>query len=109
MPMSDDQLRKAKLKMRDGMQRLARWHLRRMRNKYIGSPRAYRFDKQVRAFKSLLNEITPEKYKNLDAAQREGALRGAHRWCERTDDVGRQRDTGRRAKREPPREVRRRT
>ena len=98
MPMSDDQLRKTKLKARDDMQRLARWHLRRMREKYIGSPRAFRFDKQIRAFKSLFQEITPEKYKTLDAAQQEGALRGAERWCERDEDVIRQRQTRRRAR-----------
>lgn len=91
MPMSEDQLHKSKLKLRDGLQRLTRWYLRRMRNKHIGSPRAYRFDKEVRALKSLFEEITPEKYKTLNAAQQQGALRGAERWCERDEDVIRQR------------------
>ena len=91
MPMNADQLLKAKQKARDDMQRLERWQLRRMREKCIGSPRAFRFDKQIRALKSLLQEITPEKYKTLNAAQREGALRGAERWCERDEAVIRQR------------------
>lgn len=95
MPLSDDRYRNGKLKIRDGMQRLVRWHLRRMRDKYIGSPRAFRFDKEIRAFKSLLHEITPEKYKALDAAQQQGALRGALRWCERPEPVIRQRQTER--------------
>jgi hypothetical protein len=91
MPLSDEQYRKGKLKMRDAMLRLARWQLRSMRNRFIGSPRAYRFDKQFRAFKALFNEITPEKYKTLDAAQQDGALRGAERWCAREERLFRRR------------------
>jgi hypothetical protein len=87
MPLSDERYRKSKLKARDCMLRLMRWELRWMRDRSIGSPRAYRFDKKVRAFKSLFDEITPEKYKALNAAQQEGALRGAERWCERGEDV----------------------
>ena len=48
-PMSEDQLRKARLKARDAMMRLALWKLREMRDKYVGRPRTTRLAKSLRA------------------------------------------------------------
>ena len=68
-PMSDEQFRKARRKVRDAMLRLARWKLREMRDKYIGRPRTTRLAKEARALKSLLRHAEGARERNAEGAR----------------------------------------
>ncbi len=76
-PLSDEQLRKRRLKARDALMRLTLWNLREMRDKYIGRSRARRPAKELRALKPPPRDASHGARKRRVAARnvcREAAL-----------------------------------
>lgn len=59
-PMSEEQYRKGRARLRDRMLRLLLWKVRDMHLKYSGRPRATRADKHERALRQLTAAIHGE-------------------------------------------------
>ena len=88
-PMSDEEFRKARRKVRDAMMRLARWKLREMRDKYIGRPRARRLGKEARALKALLRRAEGAQESEVPKArEREVPKARKHQTGATTGDSG---------------------
>ena len=83
-PMSEDQLRKARLKARDAMMRLALWKLREMRDKYVGRPRTTRLAKSLRAqIAAAGHRAGGAQDSRAGGAQNESCRRRANESCRR--------------------------